>query len=70
MTLEVEATYEDGLIKPDNPLPLRQHERVLVTIKPRVDLVKETYGLISWQGQFEALEFLARSPENSVWEQG
>jgi predicted DNA-binding antitoxin AbrB/MazE fold protein len=29
MTLTVEAIYEDGVLKPAQPLPLREHEQVL-----------------------------------------
>ena len=70
MSVEVEATYEDGIIKLDSPLPFREHERVVVSVKPRAELVKESYGRIVWQGDLKTLEFLARSPENSAWNQG
>ena len=34
MTLTVEAIYEDGVLKPAQPLPLREQERVQITIAP------------------------------------
>jgi predicted DNA-binding antitoxin AbrB/MazE fold protein len=32
MTIEVEATYENGVLKPDQPLPIKDQERVRVRI--------------------------------------
>jgi predicted DNA-binding antitoxin AbrB/MazE fold protein len=32
MTMKVNAVYEDGVLRPLNPLPLAEHERVTVTI--------------------------------------
>jgi len=34
MSLEIEAVYEDGVLKPEKPLPLKEHERVTVSVKP------------------------------------
>jgi predicted DNA-binding antitoxin AbrB/MazE fold protein len=42
MSLVVEAVYEDGVLKPDQPLPIKEHERVQITIHPAADPVKET----------------------------
>ena len=33
MELSIEATYEDGVLKPDKPLPLAEHERVRIVIR-------------------------------------
>ena len=33
MSLQIEATYEGGVLKLDEALPLKEHERVLVTIE-------------------------------------
>jgi predicted DNA-binding antitoxin AbrB/MazE fold protein len=35
MTITVEATYEDGVLKPAQPLALAEHEKVLVTVEPQ-----------------------------------
>ncbi|MDZ7617212.1 MAG: antitoxin family protein [Patescibacteria group bacterium] len=34
MSYVVEATYEDGVLKLDRPLPLREHDKVQVTVEP------------------------------------
>ena len=33
MPIVVEAVYEDGVLKPDSPLPLDEHERVRATLE-------------------------------------
>jgi predicted DNA-binding antitoxin AbrB/MazE fold protein len=33
MSLTIEAVYENGVLRPDQPLPLKEHERVKVTIQ-------------------------------------
>ncbi len=35
MSIVVDAIYEDGVLKPDSPLPLKEHERVRATLEPR-----------------------------------
>ena len=34
MPLTVEAVYENGVLKPAQPLPLKEHEHVRVTVEP------------------------------------
>jgi predicted DNA-binding antitoxin AbrB/MazE fold protein len=38
MTITVDATYEDGVLKPAQPLALREHEQVRVTVEPKVEI--------------------------------
>jgi predicted DNA-binding antitoxin AbrB/MazE fold protein len=56
MTLTVEAVYENGVLKPSQPLPLQERERVQITVHTAADIVQRTYGLIGWTGSHEALE--------------
>ncbi len=37
MAITIDATYEDGVLKPDRALPLREHEAVRVTIESRAE---------------------------------
>jgi predicted DNA-binding antitoxin AbrB/MazE fold protein len=56
MTITIDATYENGVLKPAQPLPLSEHAQVRVTVEP----------------QIEAAEPLAeQAPNNEVplWEQ-
>jgi predicted DNA-binding antitoxin AbrB/MazE fold protein len=63
MPLTVEATYEDGVLKPAQPLPLQEHQKVRVTIQPAGNWVQETYGICGWKGDPEELRRLALDPE-------
>jgi predicted DNA-binding antitoxin AbrB/MazE fold protein len=68
MSLEVEATYENGVLKPSQPLPLREHERVVISINPKVSRIRRAAGLIRWTGSHEDLKKIAEDPEYSVLE--
>jgi predicted DNA-binding antitoxin AbrB/MazE fold protein len=68
MALEVEATYENGVLKLDRPLPLSEHQRVKVTVHPEVSRAKQSYGLLRWAGDPEELDRLARDPEFGIEE--
>jgi predicted DNA-binding antitoxin AbrB/MazE fold protein len=67
MTLTVEATYENGVLKPTQPLPLKEHEKVQVTIQtessPITSPLVQAYGIMGWTGDAETLERLALDPE-------
>jgi predicted DNA-binding antitoxin AbrB/MazE fold protein len=68
MTLTIEAVYENGVLKPEQPLPLREHERVTVTVEPKTSLARQTAGTVPWAGDAETLERLARDPEFGILE--
>jgi predicted DNA-binding antitoxin AbrB/MazE fold protein len=63
MPITVEAIYENGVLKPAQPLPLKEHEKVRVTIEPRPNWVQETAGILKWTGSPEELERFAEDPE-------
>jgi predicted DNA-binding antitoxin AbrB/MazE fold protein len=63
MAFSVEATYENGVLKPAQPLPLREHERVQVIVKPGVSRVRQTAGLIGWTGSQEDADYIALGPD-------
>jgi predicted DNA-binding antitoxin AbrB/MazE fold protein len=63
MAITVEATYENGVLKPAQPLPLREHEKVRLTIEPTLGWAERTYGLLGWSGDAETVEYFALSPE-------
>ena len=46
MTLTVDAIYENGVLKPAEPLPLKEHEKVQVTVKSSMSRVRQTAGLL------------------------
>lgn len=67
MSIEVEAIYENGVLKPVAPLPLKENERVRVSIKAPSSRIRQSAGLLKWNGQPEALEYLL-GPDNHPWD--
>jgi predicted DNA-binding antitoxin AbrB/MazE fold protein len=63
MSITVEATYEDGVLKPKMPLPLEQHETVRITIETPVSRVRQTAGLMGWTGSAELASRFALDTE-------
>ena len=63
MAIEVEATYTNGVLKLDEPLPLKDNERLIVRIVPKKSRVQESYGRIRWTGDPEILRKIAEDDE-------
>ena len=63
MTLTIEAVYENGVLKPTQPLPLNEHEKVRITIEPSESPLLRAYGILGWTGDAETLERVALDPE-------
>jgi predicted DNA-binding antitoxin AbrB/MazE fold protein len=68
MALIVEATYENGVLRPERPLPLAEHEKVQITVHTAVSRVQASYGLLGWTGDAETVQRVALDPEFSVEE--
>lgn len=68
MELSIEATYEDGVLKPAEALPFAEHERVRVVIRAAGSRARQTAGLLQWTGDAETLRRLAEDPEFGVLE--
>jgi predicted DNA-binding antitoxin AbrB/MazE fold protein len=63
MSLTVEAVYENGVLKPVEPLPLKEHAKVQVTVEaPPLDIL-QAHGLMGWKGDAATLERIALDPE-------
>jgi predicted DNA-binding antitoxin AbrB/MazE fold protein len=63
MTLTVEAVYENGVLKPVQPLPLKEQEKVRVTVQTDSHPLPEAYGIMGWTGDAETLERIALDPD-------
>lgn len=63
MAITVEAVYENGVLKPVESLPLKEHERVLLRIQPGDTPLLRAYGILGWTGDAETLERIALAPE-------
>ena len=68
MDIMIEAIYENGVLKPAEPLPLSEHERVRVVIRPAISRARQTAGLLQWTGDPETLRRLAEDPEFGILE--
>ena len=63
MNLTVEAVYENGVLKPAQPLPFKERERVTLRVELAGSRARRTAGLMQWNGSIEAADFVAMSPE-------
>jgi len=58
MALTIEAIYEDGVLKPTQPLPLQEHEKVRLTVEPQGPSLAERIAARAAALPPEALERL------------
>lgn len=65
MTITVDATYENGALKLEHPLPLKEHERVRVMVQSALSLAQQTAGLIGWIGNAESFERISAESEET-----
>ena len=63
MNLTIEAVYENGVLKPSQPLPLKEHEKVRVTVHTPTNWVQETSGIMGFKGTAEEADYFAMSPD-------
>jgi predicted DNA-binding antitoxin AbrB/MazE fold protein len=59
----VEAVYENGVLRPVEPLPLKEQERVLLRVQPGDTPLLRAYGIMGWTGDAATLERIALDPE-------
>lgn len=63
MAITVEATYENGVLKLTQPLPLKEHEKVRVTIQSEASPLLRAYGIMGFQGSAAEADYFALDPE-------
>ena len=63
MPFTIEAIYENGVLKPTQPLPLREHEAVQLTVEIQRSWVEETAGIMGFQGTVEEADYFAMDPD-------
>ncbi len=62
--LEIQATYENGILKLDRELPLGNGQRVKLTVQMPTGRAKASAGIFHWQGCQEDLDYLILSEDN------
>jgi len=66
MAITIEAVYENGVLKPTQPLPLiTEGSRLWVTLHIAAveDPVRKSYGLLGWTGDAETVRRVALDPD-------
>jgi predicted DNA-binding antitoxin AbrB/MazE fold protein len=63
MAITVEAIYENGVLKPSEPLPLKNGERVRVAISSLDSPILKAYGIMGFKGTAEEAEYFALHPD-------
>jgi predicted DNA-binding antitoxin AbrB/MazE fold protein len=63
MAITVEAVYENGVLKPSEPLPWKDGERVRVVVSSLDSPILKAYGIMGWTGDAQTLERIALAPE-------
>jgi predicted DNA-binding antitoxin AbrB/MazE fold protein len=63
MTLTIDAIYENGVLKPIQPLPLKEHEIVQITLHQRVSKLADAYGIMGFKGTAEEADYFALNPD-------
>ena len=62
MPITVEAVYEDGVLKPTEPLPLKEYSRVQIIIQPPTRLAGASSGTVRCTDP-QLIEWAAMDPE-------
>lgn len=55
--LEIEAIYENGVLKPDQPLPLEEHQHVRLTIQVKTSPQERQLGTLKGSVLYMAPDF-------------
>jgi len=70
MPLVIEATYENGVFKPSQHLPLREGQKFSLTIQPTGSAAKRFCGSLRWTRNPEELQRYLTDPDESWWTSG
>jgi predicted DNA-binding antitoxin AbrB/MazE fold protein len=62
MAIIIDAIYENGVLRPRQPLSLREHQQVRITIAEPVDWVYRTRGIVPCSDH-ALIEWAAMDPD-------
>ena len=63
MALTFEAVYENGVLKPTEPLPFKERETLRITVEAPVRRLSDLYGLMGFTGTAQEADYFASDPE-------
>jgi predicted DNA-binding antitoxin AbrB/MazE fold protein len=63
MAITIEAVYENGFLKPAEPLPFQEHEKVRITVHSETSPLLQAYGIMGFTGSAELADYFALSPD-------
>jgi predicted DNA-binding antitoxin AbrB/MazE fold protein len=63
MTITIEAVYENGVLRPLQPLPWKEGARLRIAVSSLDSPILKAYGIMGFQGTAEEAEHLALAPE-------
>ncbi len=70
MSLEIEAIYQNGVLKLPRQLPLDEGTLVKITIHPPAQQGASKTTVIPWTGSSEELERWLNEPDEGMWGAG
>jgi len=66
MAITVEAIYENGVLNLVQVPPLREGERVQISVEPQQSVARESAGLLKWTGDPAVLRRIVEDPEYGI----
>ncbi len=63
MAITVEAIYENGVLKPSEPLPWKDGDKVRIAVSSPDSPILKAYGIMGWKGTSEELDRLLAEVE-------
>jgi predicted DNA-binding antitoxin AbrB/MazE fold protein len=67
MGLEIDATYQNGVLLPDQELSLANGQRVKLTVQTPGGAVQRLYGKIPWRSDADELHRFLNDPDQAQW---
>jgi len=68
MGITLDAVYENGVLRPTMPLPLKEQEKVQITVHSVPSMAQQTAGMLKWTGDPDVLRRVAEDDEFGILE--